>query len=103
MKRVRERIHELTDSRRSGRDLSVIIKSLNPVLRGWGNYFPTGNADAKFDQVDGYVYDRLLHWLYCRSGQRWLVRPAAWPQERFLDMGLYRLQGTACYPVHATQ
>ena len=102
MKRIRERIHVLTDSRRSGMDLGVIIKSLNPVLRGWGNYFRTGNADAKFNQVDVYVYDRLLHWLYRRGGQRWCVRPAAWPQERFLAMGLYRLQGSVCYPVQAT-
>ena len=102
MKRIRERIHDLTDSRRSGMDLGVIIKSLNPVLRGWGNYFRTGNADAKFNQVDAYVYDRLLHWLYRRGGQRWCVRPAAWPQERFLAMGLYRLQGSVCYPVQAT-
>jgi RNA-directed DNA polymerase len=103
MKRARERIHELTNSRRSGRDLSLIIKSLNPVLRGWGNYFRTGNADAKFNQVDGYVFKRLMHWLYRRGGQRRCVKPAAWPQQRFFDMGLYRLQGTVCYPVHATQ
>ena len=103
MKRVRERVHELTNSRRSGRDLSLIIKSLNPVLRGWGNYFRTGNADAKFNQVDGYVFKRLMHWLYRRGGQRRCVKPAAWPLQRFVDLGLYRLQGTVCYPVQATQ
>ena len=103
MKRVRERIHALTDSRHSGRDLRDIIKSLNPVLRGWGNYFRTGNADAKFNQVDGYVFKRLVHWLYRRGGQRRRVKPAAWPQQRFFAMGLYRLQGSVCYPVHATQ
>ena len=103
MKRVRERIHELTNSRRSGRDLSLVIQSLNPVLRGWGNYFRSGNADSKFNQVDGYVFKRLLHWLYRRGGQRHNVKPVAWPQQRFFDMGLYRLQGTVCYPVHATQ
>jgi group II intron reverse transcriptase/maturase len=103
MKRVRERIHEFTDSRRSGRDLRFIIESLNPVLRGWGNYFRTGNADAKFNQVDRYVYQRLYRWLVRRGGQRRRVRYAAWPQLRFFAMGLYRLQGTVCYPVHATR
>jgi hypothetical protein len=38
---------------------SRIIGDLNPVLRGWGNYFCTGNASRKFNQLDEYVYDRL--------------------------------------------
>jgi hypothetical protein len=29
----------------SGKDVKQIIAELNPVLRGWGNYFRTGNAD----------------------------------------------------------
>jgi RNA-directed DNA polymerase len=47
-KRVRERVHELTDSRHSRKDVKQIIATLNPVLRGWGNYFRSGNADGKF-------------------------------------------------------
>ena len=42
MKRIRERVHELTDSRHSGKDVKQIIATLNPVLRGWGNYFGRG-------------------------------------------------------------
>jgi len=55
MKRIRERVHELTDSRHSGKDVKQIIATLNPVLRGWGNYFRPGNADGKFNQLDSYV------------------------------------------------
>ena len=36
-----------------------MIADLNPVLRGWGNYFRTGNAARKFRQVDHYVVWRL--------------------------------------------
>ena len=36
-----------------------IIADLNPVLRGWGNYFRTGNAAKQFNQVDTYVWRRL--------------------------------------------
>ena len=36
-----------------------VIAELNPVLRGWGNYFRTGNAAEKFNQVDDYVWRRL--------------------------------------------
>ena len=59
MKRIRERVHELTDARHSGKDVKQIIATLNPVLRGWGNYFRTGNAERKFNQLDSYVYRRL--------------------------------------------
>src|SRR5437870_2043158 len=60
MKRLRTRIRELTDARRSGvKDVRVLIARLNPVLRGWGNYFRTGNATRKFTQIDHYVWQRL--------------------------------------------
>ena len=44
MKRIRARVKELTPRRRCHADLRDVIDDLNPVLRGWGNYFSTGNA-----------------------------------------------------------
>jgi group II intron reverse transcriptase/maturase len=104
MKRVRERIHDLTDARRSGtKDVKEIITSLNPVLRGWGNYFRTGNVDRKFNSIDGYVYRCLIRWLQRRGGQRTRYRRDAWPRERLHEeMGLHRLRGTVRYPANAT-
>ena len=103
MKRVRERVHELTAARgNAAGDVTTVITALNPVLRGWGNYFGTGNADDKFNHVDRYVYQRIGHWLWRRGGQRRRFRAACWPQERLYAMGLYRLQGTVRYPSHAT-
>jgi group II intron reverse transcriptase/maturase len=103
MKRVRERIHDLTDASRSGRkDVKEIITSLNPVLRGWGNYFRTGTADREFHRIDEYVYRRLLRWMRRRGGQRARYRWDAWPRQRLHDeMGLYRLRGTVRYPANA--
>jgi len=103
MKRVRQRVHDLTDARSSGaRDVKEIITTLNPVLRGWGNYFRTGNAGRKFHQLDDYVYERLTRWVCRRGGQRTRVRLERWPRERFHGMGLHRLRGTVCYPAQAT-
>ena len=102
MKKVRTRVHELTSSRQSGRDVKQIIATLNPVLRGWGNYFRTGNADRKFNQLDGYVCHRLTSWMHRRGGQR-SGRVEEWPHDRYVAMGLYRLQGTVKYPVQATR
>ena len=103
MKRIRKRVHELTDASRGGTgDVKQMIASLNPVLRGWGNYFRTGNAENKFNQVDDYVHRRLKRWLYRRGGQRPSLRFAKWPPQRFYDMGLFRLQSHVQYPAQAT-
>lgn len=102
MKRVRERVHELTDPRWAGSDVTRIIARLNPVLRGWGNYFRTGNADQKFNQLDDYVYQRLIRWHFRRGGNRTRFRPEEWPRERLYGMGLQRLRGTVVYPANAT-
>ena len=101
MKRARERVHELTDARHSGKDVKQIIATLNPVLRGWGNYFRTGNAEGKFNQLDSYVWSRLRHWMVRSGGQR-KRRAERWSHERFVGMGLYQLRGTVKYPAQAT-
>ena len=108
MKRIRARIRELTDRRRWAglKDIRQVIDLLNPVLRGWGNYFRTGNASWKFQQVDRYVNERLVRLL--RHVRSWRRRPFSlreWTSARFAaDLGLYRLVGTIRYPgqVNAT-
>ncbi len=101
MKRIRGRVHELTDRRQSGKDVKQVIATLTPVLRGWGNYFRTGNAERKFNQLDTYVYQRLARWMSRRGGQR-PGRVEKWSHDRFVGMGLYRLRGTVKYPAQAT-
>jgi group II intron reverse transcriptase/maturase len=102
-KNLRDRVRELTDARRSGaKDVKDVIEQLNPVLRGWGNYFRTGNADRVFNEVDGYVYRRLHRWLRRRGGQRTRYQPQKWPKERLHGLGLHKLQGTVKYPAQAT-
>ena len=102
MKRIRERVHELTDVRRTrARDVKELIASLNPVLRGWGNYFRSGTVDREFAKVDQYVFERLKRWKHRRGGQRSRFRFDEWPRERFHGLGLYRLRGTVKYPTQA--
>jgi RNA-directed DNA polymerase len=104
MKRIRERVHELTDVRCTrAKDVMEIIASLNPVLRGWSNYFKTGNADAKFNQVDDYVRERITRWLWRRGGQRTRFWPSRWPHTRLFAMGLHQLRTRVRYPAQATE
>jgi len=102
MNRIRARIRELTDRRRWAgmQDIRDVIKVLNPVLRGWGNYFRTGNASWKFQQVDRYVNQRLVRLL--RHVRGWRRRPFSlrdWSPARFVtEFRLHRLVGTIRYP-----
>jgi len=100
MVRVRSRVKELTGRNRNGaKDVRVLIRDLNPVLRGWGTYFRTGNAATKFIEVDRYVVDRLRRFLVKRQGRH--LRPGQtgqWTADWLNGLGLYRLRGTVRYP-----
>ena len=103
MKRLRQRIKVLSGRGRVGTDIRVVISRLNPILRGWGNYFRTGNAAIRFNQIDSYVLRCLRGLMFKRHGRN--VRPrqmAVWTREWFEAHGLYRLRGTVRYPVAAS-
>jgi len=51
--------------------LQDLIAGLNLFLRGWGNYFRTGNAAKKFRQLDRYVAWRLKRLLRRPGRCRW--------------------------------
>ncbi len=103
MKRVRQRVKALTGRNRVGWDIREVIAALNPILRGWGNYFRTGNAADKFVQIDHYVERRLWRLMRKRYGRN--LRPGQWEpwtREWFEGHGLYRLRGTIRYPAIAS-
>jgi RNA-directed DNA polymerase len=100
MKRVRQRVKELTGRNRSGvKDVRRIIADLNPVLRGWGNYFRTGNAAQKCIQIDHYTWWRLSRFMVRRKGRHLRAGDAQqWTRDFFHALGLHRLTGTVRYP-----
>jgi RNA-directed DNA polymerase len=59
MNGIRSKVRALTSRRYTGIALSTVVERLNPVLRGWGNYFRDGNSARKFAQIDSYVHERL--------------------------------------------
>src|SRR5437588_200998 len=98
-KRVRQRIRELTPQSRCHADIRAVIADLNPVLRGWGNYFQTGNAARQFFSIDRFVERRLQALRRKRKGRHLQPGEACrWTREYFESLGLYRLRGTICYP-----
>lgn len=99
MNKLRSKVRERTDRRRSGADIRQVIADLNPILRGWGNYFRTGNAASKFGQVDDYVVWRLRRLMIKKRGRNLRAgQTRQWNEEWFNGHGLHRLRGTICYP-----
>ncbi len=100
MTRVKQRVRDLTPRSRCHTDLREVIAQLNPVLRGWGEYFRTGNADAKFNQLDSYVWRRLKALRVKRAGSKLHAGQAeCWTRDYFVEgFGLHRLLGTVRYP-----
>jgi group II intron reverse transcriptase/maturase len=102
MKRVKQRVKELTPRAACHRDLRETIATINPVLRGWGSYFGTGNAATKFNQVDSYVWMRLRALVRKRKGRQLQAGELArWTRDAFHELGLHRLRGTVRYPGQA--
>ena len=57
--------------------MSALIKKLNQMLRGWGNYHRHVVTSEAFSSVDKYVYDQLWRMLrrrHPRKSKRWLVK-----------------------------
>jgi len=57
--------------------LADLLGRLNPVLRGWTNYFRHGVSKASFDYLGAFAWRRVIRWLrrkHPRVTQRWLRR-----------------------------
>ncbi len=61
---LRYRVKQLTGRSTVSWSLTLLLQKLNPILRGWGNYFRfcTG-AGQFFASLDHYVGDRIWRWL----------------------------------------
>jgi RNA-directed DNA polymerase len=99
MARVRAKVRDRTGRNRVGIDIRELIAELNPILRGWGNYFRTGNAADKFRQIDRYVCWRLFRLMVKKRGRNLRAGQAdQWNEQWFNGHGLHRLRGTIRYP-----
>ena len=90
MKRFREAIKART-KRTSGESLSVTIKKVNRIMRGWYNYFSESTLNT-FDNADGFVRRRLRAILLKRDRNPRFGRGYAhmiWPNKFFEDQGLF--------------
>ncbi len=91
---LRSKVRQKTP-RQSGKSLNATIQSLNPVLRGWFNYF-RGSPKHVFGNMDGYVRRRLRSMLDRRNKIKathpGLESSRRWPTRFFDEHGLYSME-----------
>ena len=68
---VMGKVRSLT-RRQKHRTLAELLRSLNPVLRGWCNYFRHGVSARTFSYLDHWTWWRIVSWLRKRHvGLNW--------------------------------
>jgi RNA-directed DNA polymerase len=90
--RVKEKVRRAIGGRGNW-DLAKAIRRVNPILRGWGNYFRYGNSFGQFDKIDRYVWWRL-RWRYWVEHDKHRRGMSGFPRDLYREEGLYRLRGT---------
>jgi RNA-directed DNA polymerase len=98
MASIRGKVRDLTAPSRVGLEMTVVVEQLNPVLRGWGNYFRQGNSSAKFGAIDRYVHERMARLASRKHGISGFNWSDHFTWDWLGNLGIYRLTGTVTYP-----
>jgi RNA-directed DNA polymerase len=71
--RFKDQIRAMTQ-RKIPLRMHALIESINPIIRGWGNYFCRSNVRKRFNQLDRWIVQRL----WSHRAKRW--RNACWKE-----------------------
>jgi RNA-directed DNA polymerase len=75
--------------------LEQMIEDLNPLLRGWGNYYAIGDVVTLFVDLDKWIRMRLRSKARKRFKSKGGVDNHKWPNRVFDNLGLVRLEHLA--------
>jgi RNA-directed DNA polymerase len=73
---VKAKVRVLTQGN-TNQTLANLLQGLNPVLRGWANYFRHGVSARTFDYLNSWSWWRVVNWLrhkHRRANWKWLRR-----------------------------
>src|ERR1700692_223873 len=79
--RFKDQIRALTQ-RKTPLRMGELIKTINPIIRGWGNYYCRSQVRKRFHQLDGWIVRRL-----------WSHRAKRWRNNCWKDYPTKRLLG----------
>jgi group II intron reverse transcriptase/maturase len=97
VQRIKSRVKELCNRRRTLVPLPELLGEVNDVLRGWTTYFHYENSTQVMGKVKYYTEERVRKHLRVR----YKVRTRTGGYERFTTQYLYRYLGLYRIPTHA--
>lgn len=74
-KRFLDKVREIVDKNKSIRQQSL-IRLLNPVIKGWANYYKGCSATETFQKADTQIFHKLWRWSnrrHPKKGKRWVA------------------------------
>jgi RNA-directed DNA polymerase len=80
LKAVREKISDCIQSA-AGLPAEALLLKLNPIIRGWANYYRHGASKRTFDRLDYHVFGRLRRW----AKRRHPNKSARWRQRKYFS------------------
>jgi hypothetical protein len=72
IKRLRERIHDETTNWWNATAPERRVEELNPILRGWANYFSQGPVGDIYRRIDDYTARRRPLAIPLSAGLSWI-------------------------------
>jgi RNA-directed DNA polymerase len=70
------KLGEIVDSHKSAPQVALITR-LNPIIRGWSNYYSSVVSKETFSDCDHYFFEKLKRWAYRRhpmKNRTWIMR-----------------------------
>jgi RNA-directed DNA polymerase len=80
VKTLREKIGKLIRSA-AALTQEVLLRQLNPLLRGWANYYRNGAAKQTFGKLDYYIRNQLRRW----AARRHPHKSEAWKRQKYFS------------------
>ena len=102
IKKFKDKVRQMTP-RNSGWNLSTIIRWINPVLRGWSNYFRVSDCKGVFQALMEWIR-RRLRMKKMREWKKWKafhkqLRRVEFKGE-FPKISMTRWRNSCCFHIH---
>ncbi|MFC1808393.1 group II intron reverse transcriptase/maturase [Candidatus Omnitrophota bacterium] len=91
----KDKVRHIT-RRQQPKSIKMVVDRLNPVIRGWGNYFRYGNVKKRYQGLDEWIRMRLRSYLEKKA--TWTYQNYKIHNERFRSLGLVSLQELTLAP-----